>query len=350
MTSKNVFKPYYCILVVFALIFSAYAQEKKESTADDLFREFATAFLERDLDVIKKICVYTENLDVIGQLPKLPKAQLEKAKKELASLPIKWYLPGENIKIHGSHIKVNDVMSNDRKRIGNIKMLDMVYPIALKKSRTGKWQIDPFLMVQSISKTIEIERKKNRRNFRIDINGELLYLNEGEKVAYKDKHGNDHQLSLYKNEVQHYRDGRVAFQYHRDMEVFPGKGKNCFVYTMNSYLSPEVHVLIFDKGAKMGEEMQRFINIWVENYKSKDAVFEKTLLKNTKQQINGKEHAGKILYVNQQGVVYYNQFYFFEENGVLMGLFARSKTSDTGLLNQYLSILSESVYPVKGKK
>ena len=96
--------------------------------------------------------------------------------------------------------------------------------------------------------------------------------------------------------------------------------------------------------------MQRFINIWIENYKSKDAVFEKQMLKNTKQMINGKEHAGKILYVNQQGVVYYNQFYFFEENGVLMGVFARSKTSDTGLLNQYLSILSESVYPVKGKK
>ena len=258
MTSKNVFKTCTYTLVVFSYIFSALAQKKKEPTPDDLFREFGSAFLDRNLDVIKKISVYTENIDVIGQLPKLPKARLDKAKKELASLPIKWYLPGEMIKIHGSHIKVNDVMSNDRKRIGNIKMLDMVYPIALKKSRTGVWKIDPFLMVQSITKSIEIERKKNRRNFRIDINGELLYLNEGEKVAYKDKHGNEHELSLFKNEVQHYKDGRVAFQYHRDMEVYPGKGKNCFVYTLNSDLSPEVHVLVFDKGAKLGEENAAF--------------------------------------------------------------------------------------------
>ena len=349
MSFKNALKNCTAAFVVFLFVLSSYAQEKKEPTPDDLFRQFANAFLERNLDEVKKVCIYTENIDVIGQLPKLNATQLAKAKKELMSLPIKWYLPGEMIKIHGSNIKVNDVMSNDRKKIGNIKMLEMVYPLALKKLRTGTWKVDPFLMIQSISKTIELERKKNRRNFRIDIDGELLYLNEGEKVPYKDKHGNEHIVSLFKNEVQHYRDGRVGFQYHRDMEVFPGKGKKCFVYTLNSDLSPEIHVLVYEKGVSLAEEMQRFINIWIENYKSKDAVFEKTMLKNTKQMINGKEYAGKIMYVKQQESVYYNQFYFFEEKGQVMGVFARSKTIDTGLLNQYLSILCERVYPVTGK-
>ena len=134
------------------------------------------------------------------------------------------------------------------------------------------------------------------------------------------------------------------------MEVFPGKGKKSFVYTLNSDLSPEIHVLVYEKGAMLGDAMQRFINIWIENYKSKNAVFEKVMLKNTKQIINGKEYAGKIMYVKLKDSVYYNQFYFFEEKGVIMGIFARSKTIDTGLLNQYLSILCESVYPVKGKK
>lgn len=340
-----------CSFIIITLLFllPGNSQEKAVQTADQLFRDFTNAFLERDVTTIKKLCIYTENIDIISQLPKMEKVKLDEVKKNFASLPIKWYLPGEIIKIHGSQITVNDVMVNERKRIGTVRLLEMVYPVALRKLRTGEWKVDPFLMIQSIHKGLEVERKKNRRNFRIDLNGELIYLNEGEKVKFKDKDGKEHELSLFKNDIQHYKDGRVSFQYHRDMEVFPGKGKNCFVYTMTTDLSPEVHVLIYEKGAKLEDEMQRFINIWIENYKSKDAVFEENMLKNTKQIINGKEYAGKIMYVKQQDKVYYNQFYFLEVEGAVMGIFARSKTIDTGLLNKYLSILCEKVYPVKRK-
>ena len=349
---KSVFlkKPFLVAFIVLLSTFSAFAQKQPTKTADEVFKLFAEGFLERDLKKVKDHSIYTENIEVITQLPKLNAAQLEQVKKNLQSLPIKWYLPGEIIKIHGSQITVNDVMVNDRKRIGNIKLLEMVYPIALRKLRTGEWKVDPYLMIQSINKTIEIERKKNRRNFRIDLDGQLVYLNENEQVEFEDKDGKKHKVTLFKNDIQHYRDGRVTFQYHRDMEVYPGKGKNCFVYTLNSDLSPEIHVLVYDKGATLATEMQRFIEIWIENYKSKDGVFEEKTLKNTRQSINGTEIAGKIMYVKQHENVYYNQFYFFEKNGVVMGLFARSKTIDTGLLNQYLSILCEKVYPVKGKK
>jgi len=337
------------LLISFLLTLTLFSQKKATPTADELFRAFGNAFLERDVAAVKKLSIFRDNIDIISQLPKFTKEKLVEIKKSFAQLPIKWYLPGEIIKIHGSQITVNDVMVNDRKRIGTVRLLEMVYPIALRKLRTGEWKVDPFLMIQSINKGLEIERKKNRRNFRINLNGELIYLNEGEKVDFTDKAGKKHELSLFKNDIQHYKDGRVSFQYHRDMEVFPGKGKNCFVYTMNSDLSPEVHVLVYEKGAKLNEEMQRFINIWIENYKSKDAIFEEKMLKNTKQIINGKEYAGKIMYVKQQDKVYYNQFYFLEINGQVVGIFARSKTIDTGLLNQYLSILCEKVYPVKGK-
>ena len=341
-----------CSLLLISLYFllPVHSQKKVTFTPDQLFRDFGNAFLERDLTTIKKLCIYTENLDVISQIPKIEKVKLEEIKKKFAKLPIKWYLPGEVMKIHGSQIPVNDKMADDHNRIGTVRLLEMVYPIALRKNRrSGEWKVDPFLMIQSIHKALKAERKKNRRNFRINLNGELIHLNEGEKVKFKDKEGKEHEVSLFKNDIQHYKDGRVEFQYHRDMEVFPGKGKNCFVYTMTSDLSPEIHVLVYDKGAKLNEEMQRFINIWIENYKSKDAIFEEKMLKNTKQIINGKEHAGKLMYVKQQNKVYYNQFYFLEINGVLMGIFARSKTIDTGLLNQNLSILCEKVYPVKRK-
>jgi len=184
----------------------------------------------------------------------------------------------------------------------------------------------------------------------VDLNGQLIYMNENEKVVFKDADGKENTITLFKNEIQHYKDGRVSFQYHRDMEVYPGKGKNCFVYTLNSDLSPEIHVLVYDKGVNLATEMQKFINIWIENYKSMDAVFEEKRLKNSKQFINGKEYAGKIMYVKNHENVFYNQFYFLEVDGAVIGIFARSKTIDTGILNQYLSILCEKVYPVTGKK
>ena len=343
-------KTFLTFLISAIFLSSTFAQEKYPQTPDELFRAFANAFLARDLDTVKKLCVYTENLDLISQLPKFSKVKLAEVQKQLAALPIKWYKPGDQIKIHGANQTVNDVMSNDRRKIATVKLLEMVYPVAVKKMRTGQWKVDPLLMLQSIGKTLDLERKKNRKNFRINLNGELIYLNESEEINFKDKEGKEHKVTLYKNDIQHYKDGRVQFQYHRDMEVYPGKGKNCFVYTLNSDLSPEIHVLIYDKGSNKRIEMTKFINIWIDNYKSKDAIFEKQQLKDTKQEINGKEYPGKIMYVKEQDKVYYNQFYFFEEKGTLMGVFARSKTIDTGLLNQYLSILCESVYPVKGKK
>ncbi len=342
------------IYFLFVLIYCSLAvlsQEKAvEKSPDEVFKLFAEAFLKRDLEKMKEYSVFTENIELVKQLPKLEEKVLASSLKDLKELPIKWYAPGEVIKIHGSQISVNDVMSNDQRKIGNIKLLEMVYPIALRKLRTGEWKVDPYLMLQSINKSLEIERKKNRRNFRVEIDGQLVYLNENEEIEFEDKDGKSHKMTLFKNAIQHYKDGRISFSYHRDIDVYPGKGKNFFVYTMTSDMSPELHLLVYDKGVNKDEEMKKFIDIWIENYKIKEAVFEEKVLKETKQEINGREINGKILYVKMADSVYYNQFYFFELRGAVIGVFARSKTVDIGILNQYMAILCENIQLNEGKK
>jgi hypothetical protein len=240
-------------------------------------------------------------------------------------------------------------MSNETKRIGNIKILDFVYPLQLKKLRTGQWKVDPTFMIQSVRKQVDTESKRKRKNFRVELDGTLYYLNEGEMINFKDDAGKDRVIKLFKNDIQHYKDGRISFQYHKGMDVFPGPSKNGFVYTLNSDLGPEVHVLLYKEGADLKTERERFIKLWIENYEVKDARFEKVRLKNVSQSINGKENDGKVMYVILNGNVLYNQFNFLEIDGRVVGVFGKSKSADAGLLNQYLAIVCENIRPAKRK-
>ena len=123
--------------------------------------------------------------------------------------------------------------------------------------------------------------------------------------------------------------------------------KGGFVYTLNTELGPEVHLLVYDQGADLQEVAKKYINIWIENYEVNDAQFEKQQLKDAKQEINGKMVDGKVMYVRQAGKVFYNQFYFFKhESGQVIGVFAKCRNIDTGLLNKYLKIACEDLRPL----
>jgi hypothetical protein len=337
------------VTIFFSLILTSASQLKNENSPDFIFKSFATAFLQQDIKKMKSLSIFTENLKILLQMPKLEKEKLEATFKKLKETPIKWYQEGDLVKIRGGQIRVNVLMANENKRIGTVHVLDFVYPLALKKLRNGQWVVDPTFMVQSVKKQVDSTSKRKRKNFRIDLDGVLYYLNEDEKVTFTDENKKEHVLKLFKNDIQHYKDGRISFQYHKDMEVFPGPSKNGFVYTLNSDVGPEVHVLIFNKGSKIKDEQDKFINAWIENYEVKDARFEEKRLKDVKQSINGQEHAGKVMYVILNGKVIYNQFYFLEVEGQVIGLFGKSKSVDAGLLNQYLTIVCESIKPGKGR-
>ena len=328
----------YCSLIPLAV-----SQLKNENNPEFVFKSFAAAYFKQDIKKMKELTIFAENLKVLLEMPKVPKAELENVLKDLKTLPIRWYEPGDFVKIQGGQIAVNGLMSSEDRRIGTLHMLDFVYPIALKKLRNGMWKADPTFIIQSVKKQVDVESRRNRKNFRVDLDGVLYYLNEGERVTFKDKTEKEHTLKLFKNDIQHYKDGRLSFHYHKDMEVFPGPSKNGFVYTLNSELGPEIHVLIYNKGVNLKVEEQKFINIWIENYEVKDARFEEKRLKDITQNINEKEYSGKIMYVILNGKVYYNQFSFFEMDGRVLGVFGKSKSVDAGLLNQYLAVVCENI-------
>ena len=135
-------------------------------------------------------------------------------------------------------------------------------------------KIDPTFMIQSIKKHIKIEMKRQQRDFRIIFDGETFHLNEGKKTIVEDVKGITHRVTLYRNEIQHYKDGRISFHYHKEMEVFPNKMPGGFVYTLTAEYGPEVHLLVYDQGSNLQEVAKKYINIWIENYEVNDAQFE----------------------------------------------------------------------------
>jgi hypothetical protein len=334
------------IFFVSIFLMSLSAQEVvKVATPDDVFRDYAAAFFDQDLEKLKSLTFFADELEVLVQIPKVSKDQLLDIKKRLQETPIKWYTVGEVIKINGAPITVNDVMVNESKMLGTIRMLEMVYPIILRKSRTSEeWKVDPTFMIQSVKKHLKIENKRNQRDFRIELDGELFYLNEGERIVAKDNKGVEHRIVLFKNEIQHYKDGRLRFHYHKDMDVYPNKMVGGFVYSLSSDLGPEIHLMVYDKGASLASTKDKYINMWIENYKANDAVFEENALKPVRQEINGQMIDGSVMYVRSEGKVLYNQFYFFEENGAVIGVFAKCSNIDTGILNQYLKIACEDLH------
>lgn len=334
--------------ILLFLVSSLTAQDKELEAAEELFYSFTEAYFERDLTKMKSFCLFNEDMEILDDQPAYTKAKLVELKKTLRATPVKWHTVGEVIKINNAPIRVNEIMVNDRKKIGTIRMLEMVYPLILRKSRASNtWKIDPTFMIQSVKKHLKTEMKRNARDFRIVFDGKTFHLNEGEKIIVEDLKGVSHRVTLYRNEIQHYKDGRVKFHYHKDMEVFPNKMKGGFVYTLTSELGPELHLLIYDKGADLQQVAEKYINVWIENYEVNDAQFEKKQLKEARQEINGEMVDGKVLYVRQGGKVLYNQFYFFEsETGTVVGVFAKCKAVDTGLLNKYLKIACEDLKPL----
>ena len=332
------------VLLIFICL-TAGAQEELKNP-DTAFKAFVSAFLEKDMEKLKKLTLYNEELDVLAQAQTPQGEELRNAKKTLQELSIKWYEVGDIVKIRGAPIKVNDIMVNDRRKLGTIRLLDFVYPVIVRKLRAGNiWKVDPTFVINSIKKKLKNEQKFKRKDFRIILDGKAFHLNEGEKIIAKTDDGKEHRIVLFKNEIQHYKDGRIAFHYHRDMDVFPNKMQDGSVYTLSTDLGPEIHILVYKPGTELKAAMDKYIKVWVENYEVKDSQFEKNLLKDTRQEINGKEYPGKVMYVKEGLRVVYNQFYFFELNGTVVGLFARCKTSDTGLLNQYLKIVCEQIVP-----
>ena len=337
------------------LSYSVSAQKKAtssstvENSPDAVFKAFATAFFNQDLKRMKSLSIYSQNIEVLVKVPKFEEERRKKLIEDLKVMPIKWYQKDEKVKIHGGHITVNDLMSNDNKRIGTIRMLDFVYPLQLTKMRSGQWVADPAFMIRSVRKHLEAESKRKRKNFRVELDGQLFYLNADEMVKFTGKDKQEHELKLFKNDIQHYKDGRLSFQYHKEMDVYPGPSKNGFVYTLNSSIGPEVHVLLYNPGAKLADEQKKFIDLWIENYEVKDARFEEKRLKDVRQNINGKECDGKVMYVILNGKVIYNQFNFLEIDGRVVGVFGKSKSSDAGLLNQYLAIVCENIKVSKSR-
>ena len=340
------------LTVFFLLSLPLLAQKENGNDPDTVFKEFASAYFLQDFKKLESVSIYKDNLKTLMEMPRHNNDKLAALLKELKDVPIKWYEPGENVKIHGGNITVNETMSNEYRRVGNVKMLDFVYVLQLKKMRTGEWRVDPTFMIQSVRKQIDRESKRKRKNFRVELGGELYYLNAGEQITVKDDSGKEEVMKLFKNDIQHYKDGRISFQYHKEMDVFPGPGKNGFVYTLNSDLGPEIHVIIYNRGSKLEEERDRFIKLWVENYEVQHATFEEKRLKDIKQSINDKEYPGKVMYVIINGKIVYNQFNFLEINNRVVGVFGKSKNVDAGLLNQYLAIVCENIKPAvkKGAK
>ena len=329
------------------------AQDKDLEAAEKVFYEFAEAYFEHDIDKLKALTYFNDELNLLLEMPEYTAEELVELKKRLRATPIKWNEVGEIIKINNAPIRINEIMVNERRKIGTIKLLEMVYPIIVKKSRATKaWKVDPTFMIQSIKKHIKTEMKRNQRDFRFIFDGKTFHLDEGEKIIVKDARDVAHRLVLYRNEIQHYKDGRINFHYHKDMEVFPNKMKGGFVYTLTAELGPEVHLLIYDKGADLQEVAKKYINVWIENYEVNDAQFEKQQLKEAKQEVNGKLIDGKVMYVRQADKVLYNQFYFFQhQSGHVVGIFAKCRNIDTGLLNKYLKIAHENLQPLaRGEK
>ena len=324
------------------------AQDKELEAAEKIFYEFTEAYFEHDLEKMKALTYFNDELGLLLEMPEYTAAELKDLKKRLRETPVKWNEVGEIIKINNAPIRINEIMVNERRKIGTIRLLEMVYPLIIKKSRASNaWKVDITFMTQSIKKHIKNEMKRNQRDFRIIFDGKTFHLDEGEKIIVKDAQDIAHRLVLHRNEIQHYKDGRVSFHYHKDMEVFPNKMKGGFVYTLNAEIGPEVHLLIYDKGADLQEVAKKYINIWIENYEVNDAQFESQQLKDAKQEINGKLIDGKVMYVREAGKVFYNQFYFFKnQSGQVIGVFAKCRNIDTGLLNKYLKIACEDLRPL----
>jgi hypothetical protein len=337
----------FVILHISCLLFAVGAQEKTKVTPEEIFYQFTEAYFEHDLAQLKALTFYNDELESLLQMPKFTGKELIALKKKLRQTPIDWHGVGEVIKINNAPIRINEIMANERKKIGTIHLLEMVYPIILRKTRaTNEWKVDPTFVIQSIKKHIKIQMKKNQRDYRIIFDDKTYHLNEGEKIIIEDLKGISHRVVLFRNEIQHYRDGRVRFHYHKDMEVFPNKMKGGHVYTLNSELGPEVHLIVYDQGVTLQEAEKKYINVWIENYEVNDGQFEKERFKNVRQEINGKLVDGKVMYVRQAGKVFYNQFYFFQEEGRVLGVFAKCRNIDTGLLNKYLKVATEELLPL----
>ena len=336
------------LFLFLTIIFALNAEDKELEAAEKVFYEFTEAYFAHDMEKLKAVTYYNDELNLLLEMPGYTKEELVELNKKLRATPIKWNEVGEIIKINNAPIRVNEIMVNERKKIGTIRLLEMVYPLIVKKMRgTNEWKVDPTFMIQSLKKHIKIEMKRNQRDFRIIFDGKTYHLNEGEKIIVEDLQKVAHRIVLYRNEIQHYKDGRISFHYHKDMEVFPNKMKGGFVYTLNTELGPEVHLLVYDQNADLQEVAEKYINIWIENYEVNDAQFEKQKLKDAKQEINGKMVDGKVMYVRQAGKVFYNQFYFFKhEYGKVVGVFAKCRNIDVGLLNKYLKIACEDLRPL----
>ncbi|NQZ56728.1 MAG: hypothetical protein HRT88_04565 [Lentisphaeraceae bacterium] len=324
---------------------SLIAQEtKKPIGPKQVFKAFVSAYFDHDLKTMQKVAYYDDEMKVLLEMPQLKGADLSKAKTLLKGIEIFWHIPGDLIKLQGGNITVNDQMSNTNKRIGTIRHLDFVYPLSVRKSRrTGLWKVDAMFAINSIARTVRRNKIRDMKDYRIFLDGQVVHLDEEEEGTITDKEGKKHTISLFRNEVQQYKDGRVHFQYHKEMSVFPNKMKDGFIYTLTSQIGAEIHILVYDKGVNLIQARQKYIDLWIENYTIKKALFEQQRLKKSSQEINSNEVAGSIMYVRQENKVIYNQFYFFEDKGRTLGLFARGKNFDTSQINLYLKIASKNI-------
>lgn len=167
------------LIMTIPLLFTCCINEVPEHPSDFIFKEFVKAYLIQDSKKIQSLSLYNEELNILYGAPTRNEETIKRLFKDLKYAQISWHNPGDRVKIQKTTLIVNELMSNNKRRVGNLNINEFPYLLLLKKMKNGEWKIDPTLMISTIKAA---SKPKEDITWKLE-QAELLYHNRKYKDA-----------------------------------------------------------------------------------------------------------------------------------------------------------------------
>jgi hypothetical protein len=316
------------VLLFFAFFCSFASAEDKMPETELLVRRFIHALIDKNETNLRALCLDHHNLKVLWSGDKKGNDEKDQLKRELSKLDIDWLKEGENFRWNGKVFTVNENMITKRHQIARVKMIEYGFPIHISKVG-GVWYIQPLFIINIFQREIAVESKKNRRNYTVIIDGHEIPLNEDEPGIYKTADGKELKISMRKNLFQNFSDKEISLSYSRDLTTTKSLGKNCNIYRFKSELSPSIMVQLYKPGSKLDATRKYVVDSFIENYRAMEYTLEENPLRPAKAIRNQQMIEGQDLYSKRNNVVHLDRFFFWEEQGRVLGVILQLEISDS---------------------